>query len=260
MSKRFAYCIGGCRTVPPFLDALTTDRADCYPVFFKEPGPPGSIFLPNSTTNTGRNEAFRRATEGDPDYIVLMDDDVKFAGMSHADGFRKFEALLDELNPAIAVPKYSWHLKGQNKESAFDPWARVQGLGAADAIVNAFHRDVWRLFLPYWTGGDADSWWNAQQIVHRLAHVIQPGMFVQFNDLEAVNLVSGPYPRAGQCVAADAYLREFTRPEYHAQLGLYRDRESFHAYKPYLASDYRFSREHLAERFDLTHDYFRDRL
>lgn len=260
MKKKFAYCIGGCRTVPPYLADLTTDRADCFAVFFKEPGPPGTIYLPNSTTNTGRNEAFRQASLGDYEYVVIMDDDVKFEGKTHAEGFRQFEALLDEFNPAIAVPRYSWHLRGQNKYSRLDLTKRVQGLNATDAIVNAFHRDVWNLYLPYWTGADHICWWDAQQIVHRLCMVLMPGSFVQFNELHVINDGSMVYPRSEPCVAADKYLREFVKPEHHDIMGFYRDPESFHEVPADLRQSYKLSREFIAERCDLNHEYWRDRI
>lgn len=260
MPKKFAYCIGGCRTVPEYLPDLTTDRADCFAVFFAAPGPSRTLFMPNSTTNTGRNAAFAEAAKGDYEYVVIMDDDVEFAGLSHADGFRKFEALLDEFRPAIAVPRYSWHLKGQNKYSELDLKKRVQGLGAADAIMNAIHRDVWNLFLPYWTGADHICWWDAQQVLHRIAAMLMPGAFVQFNELEVKNLTSGPYPRGNKdCAAGDAYIEEMTRPEWRAHITKYKHPTSFHEYAPVLRESYKLTRNEVGRYFDLEHEYWRGR-
>lgn len=260
MSKRYAYCCGGVRHPFIYLDALVTPDSDAYLNFFQSPGPDGTYHLPNTTTNEGRNEMYERAKGGGYEYIIMMDDDIVFRNLDHGAAFRKFESLLEEFHPAIAVPKYAWHFHGQAKKSSFRPDLRVQGISAADAVVNAFHRDVWHLFFPYWCGGDKESWWNAQQIVHRLSHVIQPGLFVQFNDIEVINLKTWDYPRAGQCRAADLYLREFVKPEWHDFMGWYQDHRSFGHFEPYLRSDYKFSREHLGQRFDLGHEYWRGRV
>jgi hypothetical protein len=258
MSKQFAYCIGGCRTVPSYLDCLTTDNADCFPVFFKEPGPAGSIFLPNSTTNTGRNAAYEQARKGDYEYIIIMDDDVSFAGLTHEQGFRKFEALINEFKPAIATPRYYWHLGGNTRHSEVDLSKRIQGCSATDACINAFHRSTWPALLPYWCEGDSESWWNAAHVLHRVARYLWPGGFIQFNELELLNEIrhGNQYPKHGGCTAADNLLLSMLKPEFRLTYEMWLSKESLKALDPRLNHE----PEEAGKFFNLEHPYWRGRL
>jgi hypothetical protein len=261
--KQFAYCIGGCRSVPPYLDCLTTDNSDCFPVFFKAPGPTGSIYFPKSTTNTGRNAAFAEARKGDYEYVIIMDDDVSFAHLTNAEGFRKFESLLNEFKPAIATPRYGWHLKGFNPKNATNLKKRIQGISATDACMNAFHRDVWWSLLPYWTEDDSASWWNAAHVLHRVALFLYPGQFVQFNELHLINgsTYTGqmPYPKDGRCVAADKMMLEMLKPDWKAHYEMHDSHESFTERFPVLKDSYKVTREEAGRYFNLDHPYWKAR-
>ena len=259
-SKKFAYCIGGCRSVPSFIDTLTTDRSDCFSLYWKEPGPPGSHFRPATTATSGRNVVFEEAKKGDYEYIIFMDDDVTFAGLSHAEGFRKFESLVDEFHPAIATPRYKWHLGRNGLEQNRDPSARVQGIIALDICLNAVHRSVWQWLLPYWCEFDPDSWWNAAHVFNRVAAVLWPGGSVQFNELTVINNRSDPYPRGGRCRAADKMMNEILLPEAKHLVWPHDSEGSFQSLPPLLKDDYTLTAEHVGQYFDLKHPYFRGRV
>ncbi len=259
MSKRFAYCIGGCRSTPAWLDALTTDNSDCFALFYRAPGPPGTYFDPNTTANSGRNVMFAEAAKGDYEYIIFMDDDVAFPGRTHEQGFREFEALVDEFHPAIASPAYPWHLGASKSQTYLRPEARVQGVIALDICLNAVHRSVWNWLLPYWTDFDSLSWWNAAHVFNRVAAVLWPGGAIQFNELPIINLHSGPYPREDRCKAADKMIGEMLADGMRHLAWPHDSDESFRSPCPLLRQDYTLSRDEVERYFDLSHPYWRER-
>lgn len=257
--KKFAYCIGGCRAPHPWLDLLTTDRSDLFALYFKQPGPAGSVFDPNTTANTGRNVVYELAKQGDYEYIIFLDDDVTFGPLSHAEGFRKFEALVDEFHPAIASPRYKWHLGKGGLEQNMNPEKRVQGLIALDICMNAVHRDVWPWLLPYHCDFDPQSWWNAAHVFNRIAAVLWPGGMVQFNEMQVINNRSDDYPRGGRCRAADAYISEMLRPDAKHLVWPHDSEASFQSPAPMLRDGYAITRADVGRYFNLNHPHWQNR-
>lgn len=247
---RFVWCVQSPGRYE-HLDAMRSDNSSALALSFKEQVP-GQVYLPMSTWTEGRNELAKHL--GDEEYAIFMDDDVVFEGMTHAEGFRKFERLLDEFSPAMATPGYEWHL-GSN----FDPKQRLQGLIASDAILFALHRDVWPIFLPYWSAFDSQSWWNSQHVLNRIAAILYPGGTVQFNDLRVVNKNHGDYPRDGKCEAADAMISEMLKPDFKHLVWPHNTPESYDSPPPVLRQNYKLTRDECGRYFDLNHPYWRNR-
>lgn len=55
--------------------------------------------------------------------------------------WRTFENYLLEYMPAIGFPHFSWHTRNESLE--------VQSVAMFDAMITAFHADVWEFMFPY---------------------------------------------------------------------------------------------------------------
>ncbi len=55
--------------------------------------------------------------------------------------WRTFENYLLEYKPAIGFPHFSWHLRDDSLE--------VQSVPMFDAMITAFHFDIWNFVFPY---------------------------------------------------------------------------------------------------------------
>jgi hypothetical protein len=95
-------------------------------------------------------------------YIIFFDDDAELEHAKYSDAqleqtvrgaidtlenpWRVFEKYLKEYKPAIGFPHFSWHARNESLE--------VQAVPMFDAMVTAFHRDVWQFVFPYETRWD----------------------------------------------------------------------------------------------------------
>ena len=72
---------------------------------------PRYSFAPGSTWTSGRNLLLRRIRPDLEhfDYVVLMDDDVRFEDASFAEGLLRFQAFLADARPEIGVVATPWH-------------------------------------------------------------------------------------------------------------------------------------------------------
>jgi hypothetical protein len=60
-----------------------------------------------------------------------------------------FENYIREYKPAIGFPHFSWHNRNESLE--------VQSVSMFDAMITAFHRDIWRFVFPYETRWDSQA-------------------------------------------------------------------------------------------------------
>jgi hypothetical protein len=95
-------------------------------------------------------------------YLVFFDDDAVLEHAKYSDAqleqtmrgpidtlenpWRVFEKYLKEYKPAIGFPHFSWQARNESLE--------VQAVPMFDAMVTAFHRDVWQFVFPYETRWD----------------------------------------------------------------------------------------------------------
>jgi hypothetical protein len=53
--------------------------------------------------------------------------------------------------PAIGFPHFSWHSRNDSLE--------VQSVPMFDAMITAFHSDIWKFVFPYESRWDNQVWW-----------------------------------------------------------------------------------------------------
>jgi hypothetical protein len=250
MAKKFVWAVNSPAEYEHF-EEMKSDRSDAVARCFKEPVD-GYFFSPQLTWATGRNQMYDHARRGGYEYIIFTDDDAIFDGMGQREGFRRFEALLDEFNPLIASPRYPWHLKGGH----LDLRQRVQGLIAASGCMTALRRDCWWALLPYWSEFDHLSWWNAEQICNRVAAVLWHGATVQFNEISIINTRVGSYPMEDKCRSGDATIREMLRPEWKHMVWPHNSPESLTSPPVVLRDSYELTVNDVGRYFDLKHPYW----
>lgn len=151
-------------------------------------------FVPGSTWTSGRNLLLRR-TRPDLqqfDYVVLMDDDVRFEDVSFGEGLIRFQSFLAEVQPEIGAVATPWH---QGFGHYFDPEQPCTPVTGFDALFNAFRRDVVLdgVLFPYIECFDHSSWWSSQLVLMKLA--ARYYCAAQFNGISARSLNSTAYPR-----------------------------------------------------------------
>jgi hypothetical protein len=151
-------------------------------------------FAPGSTWTSGRNLLLRR-TRPDLeqfDYVVLMDDDVRFEQISFGEGLIRFREFLAESQPEIGVVATPWHQGFGHYFDAEQPFTPVAGF---DALFNAYRRDVILdgILFPYIECFDHSSWWSSQLVLMKLAARYYTA--IQCNGIAAKSLNSSPYPR-----------------------------------------------------------------
>lgn len=151
-------------------------------------------FAPGSTWTSGRNLLLQRIRPDleQFDYVVLMDDDVRFENASFGEGLLRFQQLLADHQPEIAAVATPWH---QGFGHYFTPDQACTTVGGFDALFNAFRRDVLLdgVLFPYIECFDHSSWWSSQLVLMQLASRYYT--ITQFNELSAKSLNSSAYPR-----------------------------------------------------------------
>jgi len=259
---RTAFCVQyGQR--PAWVDELAAPNRDVFELCWA-PAPGDNArhaaHFPKSTWTQGRNRLFdlvretERRTGRQFDYLIMADDDISFDGLSHAEGMNRFEATIAKYRPAVAVPNYGWHFFGQKH---VDESAEVQGIYATDLLLQALHRDVWPVLMPYWDEFDSQSWWNSGHIQNRIAGTTYAGAIVSVNTVFVQNGRSSEYPRDGRCVAADAMVREMALPStrWHA----HETPESFLPQPLRLQKSYHRSHAKLAKLWNMNHRFWQSR-
>jgi len=253
VGKKFVWCVNTAGQYKHF-EAMKSDRSDAVARSFEE-RVDGYLYSPGLTWATGRSQMYEHVRNGGYEYILFTDDDAEFVGLSQYEGFRRFEALLDEFNPLIASPRYSWHLN----DGQLDLNLRVQGLVAASGCMTALRRDCWWALLPYWGEYDGLSWWNAEQICNRVAAVLWHGATVHFNEIAIENTRRGTYPMSDKCASGDAMMVEMLRPEWRHLVWPHNSPGSFASPPPMLRETYPLTLNEAGRYFDLSHRYWQGR-
>ena len=99
-------------------------------------------------------------------YLIFFDDDAEldYAKVSDSElketidllrstsenPWRSFENYLLEYKPAIGFPHFSWHSRNDSLE--------VQSVPMFDAMITAFHSDIWKFVFPYESRWDNQVW------------------------------------------------------------------------------------------------------
>ncbi len=257
---RTAFCVQyGQR--PDWIDELRTTDRDVFELCWSNDPPDDAIHLSNSTWTQGRNalaQAVRRAEAESGfryEYLVMADDDISFENASHAQGMTRFEATIEKYRPAVAAPIFGWHYENLKH---LDRSAEVQGIYATDMLLQALHRDVWWVLLPFWEEFDSQSWWNSGHILNRIAGTTYAGAVVSVNTVTVLNARSSDYPRDGRCVAADQMLSEMAKPKtlWHR----HETKESFLPQELRLNQTFRRTRVDLARLWDMNHRFWKSRV
>src|SRR3954468_13358024 len=115
---RTAFCVQyGER--PAWVDELSTASRHVFELCWAAEPVRGAIHFPKSTWTQGRNRLAQAVREAERksgkhyDYLLMSDDDVTFDNMSHAEGMKRFETVIETHRPAVAAPNYGWHFNGQ---------------------------------------------------------------------------------------------------------------------------------------------------
>lgn len=189
--KRFVYLVQSKNADLPIVYAqIASEESDIIILTWGEQRA-GCLYLPKSTWSQGRNRLLSEAiSPNKPKYLyyIFLDDDLVIA----RGGWRGFEAMLSEYEPAIGTPFCLDH--GDMKRSRN---LEVQHCILFDAMCNAFHRDVINsaVLLPYNGSMDEQSWWFSQWFVIELAHLFYSLNTLQINTVWIKNMAHGPYPR-----------------------------------------------------------------
>ena len=196
LPPRLLYLIQSARRLPAEMEQGFADAgAHFHCLTFRERVEDSRYsFAPGSTWTSGRNLLLHRTR---PDleqfeYVVLMDDDVRFEDASFGEGLLRFQRLLAEHQPEIAAVATPWH---QGFGHFFNPDQPCTSVDGFDALFNAFRRDVVLdgVLFPYIECFDHSSWWSSQLVLMQLASRYYT--ITQFNGLSARSLNSSPYPR-----------------------------------------------------------------
>jgi hypothetical protein len=98
-------------------------------------------------------------------YLIFFDDDAELEYARFSDPmlqqkmdllrdlhspWRTFENYLLEYQPAIGFPYFGWQERNQSLE--------VQSVPLFDAMITAFHAQVWPFMFPYETRWDKQVW------------------------------------------------------------------------------------------------------
>lgn len=190
-------------------------------VSWKTRTPDTTMFIPNSTWTTGRNAAvnYIELNEIDCEYVIFLDDDLQFEGMTHNDGFQAFERFLGEQRPTIGVPR-CWDYNTQssdicsipkeiNRQGIQDTAFDTQPVDWFDACFNAYRWDAFQKLLPYDPRFDANSWYTSQFLLILKANLLYRNQIIQNNRIKIENKslsegIRNDYPR-GVDIFGDAY-------------------------------------------------------
>jgi hypothetical protein len=140
-------------------------------------------------------------------YFIFADDDIQLTGkaLNMTNPIDEFYSFLRDALPAIGVGRY----RSINFE-----WERVVSTCYFDAILNAFHRDIVDLLLPYTEMFDARTWWISQLVLERKACALLAGHVLRLPTLRVTNLDHREYERNFHWLTKDADLDGLRRALY----------------------------------------------
>jgi len=182
----FAYLVQGRSEMVERFSGLQCETSDLFFLTYDEelkiPDACG-IYDPEVSWAGGRNKLLELAQTRAYDYLVFLDDDVKFTLGS----FSEFERLLKRYRPYVGIPL----VDEIQRSGRWCPRLDVQVPVALDQIVQAFSSDAVKdgTLIPYSTDFDQMSWWysceiNQHQILSKFREKV-----AQFNSIRVTNSV-----------------------------------------------------------------------
>ena len=184
--KQFAYLVQGRSELVECFSGLQCETSDLFFLTYdRELTIPdaGGIYNPEVSWAGGRNKLLELAQRRAYDYLIFLDDDVKFTLGS----FSEFERLLKRYRPYVGIPL----VDEIQRSGRWCPRLDVQVPVALDQIVQAFSSDAVKdgTLIPYSTDFDHMSWWysceiNQYQILSRCREKV-----AQFNSIRVTNSV-----------------------------------------------------------------------
>ena len=134
-------------------------------------------------------------------YYIFMDDDIVLSDLKQANPWRKFEAFLRSVEPAIAAIDLTQDNNLQKIRNVHRDrqCSREEDYIACvwfDAIFNAFHYNAVRHVLPYDSTFDNQTWWASQMAVIVRSEVLFRGQVVLHTEVVGENREHRPYPKS----------------------------------------------------------------
>ena len=207
--KEFLYLTQVYSELPASYESLESQNSEVLFVSYgKRSQDERSIYLPDSSWTSGRNELVRAARARPERFraYFFLDEDITFK----EGGFREFEAAFARHGPAIATPRLI-HSDGgpYQPRGGEDLNLEVQPVYRFDGAFNAFHSDVFwdDAIFPYVSKFDRLSWWYSQLITIQLSRVFYRNSVLQFNRLQVQETQTADYPRSGRFNLIDSWIQ-----------------------------------------------------
>eukprot|EP00731_Ephydatia_muelleri_P024137 Em0016g408a len=162
-------------------------------------------FLQLSTTwSTGRNFLLETALSKNRTYLyyIFMDDDIVLIDFKKTNPWRKFEAFLRSVEPAIAAVdlikdnNFLQKIRNVHRDRQCSREEDYMSCLWYDAIFNAFHYNAVHRILPYDPTFDQQTWWASQMAVIARSEVLFRGQVVLHTEIVGQNNNHRPYPRS----------------------------------------------------------------
>lgn len=184
--KQFAYLVQGRSELVECFSGLQCETSDLFFLTYDQElkiPDAGGIYDPEVSWAGGRNRLLELCQRRAYEYLIFLDDDVKFTLGS----FSEFERLLKRYRPYVGIPL----VDEIQRSGRWCPRLDVQVPVALDQIVQAFSLDAVKdgVLIPYSTEYDHLSWWysceiNQYQILSRFREKV-----AQFNHIRVTNSV-----------------------------------------------------------------------
>ncbi|KAL5484047.1 hypothetical protein EMCRGX_G020478 [Ephydatia muelleri] len=162
-------------------------------------------FLNSTTTwTTGRNFLFEAAMNRNKIYLyyIFMDDDVVLIDLKNSNPWRKFEAFLRSVEPAIAAVdlindnNFLQMVRNVHRDRQCSREEDYIACVWFDAIFNAFHYNAVHRILPYDSTFDTQTWYASQMAVIARSEVLFRGQVVLHTEVVGENKEHRPYPKS----------------------------------------------------------------
>jgi len=161
---------------------------------FNTSDPEEISYYPQSTWTQGRNRLYELALRQERlrgkeyDYMIFADDDIELTSKAKnvTNPIDEWYSFLRETQPAVGIGRF--RQVGWERD-------RLVSVCNFDAVLNAFHRDVVPVLLPYTERSDGVSWWMSQLILERKACAIYNGHILRLPTLRVSNQKHRPYAR-----------------------------------------------------------------
>ncbi|KAL5484055.1 hypothetical protein EMCRGX_G020491 [Ephydatia muelleri] len=157
---------------------------------------------PSTTWSTGRNFLLETALTKNKPYLyyIFMDDDIVLIDLKQMNPWRKFEAFLRSVEPAIAAidltqDNYLQMIRNVHRDRQCSREEDYVTCVWFDAIFNAFHYNAVHHVLPYDPTFDNQTWWASQMAVIARSEVLCRGQVVLHTEIVGLNKDHRPYPR-----------------------------------------------------------------